>query len=219
LIFFINPLTLILWVSALIIVPFHPNFKEKRFPIYVLIFSSILLLIARGKCYYYFSIISPLIAIGTVYIEIILQKVKWIGYGYLTLMVMLGLFLLPHGIPVFRLEKYIEIYQLKPNSEGKIPLSLDNYYSKENWNKIIVSVSKNFNALSDAEKANCYIWGKHYGMAGNINLLGIKYHLPLLFLFTVHITLGCPILIEILIALSLVIQVFRKIIGINILRK
>jgi hypothetical protein len=181
--FFINPLTIILWFSALIVVPFHPKFKKYRLALYALIFSSILLLITRGKSYYYFSIILPLIAIGAVFVEFLLKNKKWIGYGYLALMIFLGLYLLPHGIPILKLEKYIEIYHLKTNNEGKIPLALDNYYSQENWNKIIVSVSKNYNALSDDEKENCYIWGKHYGMAGYVNLLRTKYHLPYAFSF------------------------------------
>jgi len=33
------------------------------------------------------------------------------------------------------------------------------------------------------DKKNCLIWGRHYSMAGGINLMGAKYHLPKAFSF------------------------------------
>lgn len=31
---------------------------------------------------------------------------------------------------------------------------------------------------SNSKKQNCMIWGKHYGQAGAVNLLGSNFHLP-----------------------------------------
>jgi len=72
----------------------------------------------------------------------------------------------------------LEIYNLKPNNDNKIPLTFENYYSNENWDRILKSVFNNYRVLSTRERQRCYVWGRHYSMAGNINLLGHKYNLP-----------------------------------------
>lgn len=178
---FVNPFSFIIWLPALVVVPFHPKFNEHRLATFSLLFSCILLLISKGKFYYYFPIILSLIAIGAVFIENLLQKSKWIGYGYLFLLVSFGIYFLPHGIPLLKLEKYIKTYSLKPNSDNKIPLNFENYYSNENWERILKSVSDNYRAMSNEERQHCYVWGRHYSMAGNVNLLGHNYNLPTAF--------------------------------------
>ena len=184
LILFLNPLTIFLWLTALIVVPFHPGFKKYRLPVFTLLFSTILLFLSKGKSYYFFPIILSLIAVGSVFVESILKKRKWIGYGYLIFLILFGSYLLPHGIPVLKLEKYINSYNLTPNKDGKIPLTFENYYSKVNWDRILKSLAQNYESLSNEEKRNCYVWGRHYSMAGNTNLLGTKYKLP--FAFSLH---------------------------------
>lgn len=177
LIFFLNPFTLLLWLFALV-VPFLPKFKAYRLPVFTLLFSGLLLLLSKGKFYYFFPLILSLIAIGAVYIEQLLRGRKWIGFGYLSLLVLVGMYLLPHGIPLLPLKKYIEIYQLKTNDDNRIPLTFENYYAHENWDRILPSVSFIYDSLSNEERKRCYLWGRHYSMAGTVNLLGYNYNLP-----------------------------------------
>ncbi|MCK9244340.1 MAG: glycosyltransferase family 39 protein [Candidatus Marinimicrobia bacterium] len=178
LIMFLNPITLIIWFSALFIVPFNAKFKSVKLPVFTLLFSCLFLMLLKGKWYYFFPIILAQISFGAVYFEHLIQTRKWIGYGYLFFLISFGIYLLPHGIPLLPLEKYIEIYDLKPNNDNKIPLTFENYYSSENWDRILKSVSNNYKVLSNEEHNRCYVWGRHYSMAGNINLLGHRYNLP-----------------------------------------
>jgi hypothetical protein len=189
LILFINPLGFFLWITALVILPFKNNFKNFRLPLITLVFSFALLLLAKGKSYYFFPIVLGLIPFGATYFELLLKPKKVILTIYLSLLVSVGLFLLPHGIPLLKLESYIKTFQLKPNRDNKIPLTFENYYSAENWNRILNAVNKTYTSLSEEEKKKCLIWGRHYSMAGGINLLGSKNKLPLA--FSMHSSFYC----------------------------
>ena len=183
LILFLNPLTFVFWLPALVIVPFLPRFKEQRLPVFTLLLAGLLLLFSKGKSYYFFPIILSLTAIGAVFFEYLLRNKKWIGYLYLFFLGAVGLYLLPHGIPVLKLDKYVQVYGIGANSDNKTPLNFENYYSRENWNRILNSISDCYNELSAEEQQKCYIWGKHYSMAGNTNVYAQKYALPQAFSF------------------------------------
>jgi hypothetical protein len=183
LILFLNPLTLLLWLPAMIVVPFNTKFKAFQLPVFTLIFSCIFLIFSKGKSYYFFPIILSLIPFGSVYFEQLIKQRNWIGYIYLFILITFGAYLLPHGIPLLKLEKYIESYHVKPNEDGKTPLVFENFYSKQNWVKILDSVNKKYQELSEEDRKHCYVWGRHYSMAGGINLLGSKYNLPQAFSF------------------------------------
>ena len=182
-VFSLNPLSLIFWVSALLIIPFSGLFKSFRLPVFTLLFSCLLLMLSKGKSYYFFPIVLSLIPFGTVYFEQLIRNRLWIGYSYIFLLVGSGMYLLPHGIPLLKIETYIALYRMHPDSDQKIPLTFENYYSKQNWDRILKSVSRAYHQLSDEEQKHCYIWGRHYSMAGGINLLGKKYKLPEAFSF------------------------------------
>lgn len=177
-ILFLNPLTLILWFTGLFIIPFASKYKAYRLLSFALLFSFILLFIAKGKWYYYFPIILGLIPLGTVFFEQLLQKRKWIIYTYLAALCITGAILLPHGIPILKLDRYITLYNLKPNEDNKIPLFFDNYYSVDIWDQLLGVVKKTYTSLPAAEQEKCLVWGRHYSHAGGINLLGEKYGLP-----------------------------------------
>ena len=72
---------------------------------------------------------------------------------------------------------------LLKNSDNRIPLPFENYYSKAIWNQILLKVNDTYSNLSVAEQKKCLIWGRHYSQAGGINLLGKRYGLPQAFSF------------------------------------
>ncbi len=183
LVMFLNPATLILWLPALFVVPFHPKYKTVRLPTFTLFFACLFLLLSKGKSYYFFPILLSLFPFGAVFFEQLIQKRKWIGYAYLFVLITLGSYLLPYGLPILKLHKYIETYHLEPNQYQKIPLPFENYYFNKNWDRILPSVAKTYNTLTPEEQQHCYIWGRHYSMAGAINLLGHDYNLPYAFSF------------------------------------
>ena len=173
-----NPLSMILIVFALFVIPFSKQFRP-----YVLLSSTMLisfsvLFIARGKSYYYLPIILGLIPLSAVYFESLLRNRKWIIYTYLSILMIIGTYLLPHAMPLLKLERYISFYGKDKNDVENISLQFDNYYFEELWNPILKSVKECYENLPEEEKQNCLVWGRHYSHAGAINLFTRKYNLP-----------------------------------------
>lgn len=183
LVLFLNPFTSVFWIAALLIVPFVGTFKKYRLATFSLLIAFMLLFIAKGKVYYYFPIILGLLPLGATFVEGLLQKRKAILIVYLTILVGFGIIILPKGIPVLPLERYVGIYGPKKNADNKIPLTFENYYSKGIWAQVLTSVQKTYRELPANEQKACLIWGRHYSEAGGINLPGKRYGLPQAFSF------------------------------------
>jgi hypothetical protein len=179
----LNPFASVFWIAALFVVPFSSYFKKYRIVIYSLLFAFMFYLIAKGKMYYYFPVVLALLPFGAIFFELQLQKRKWVLIGYLSTIGLFGIFILPKGIPVLPLDKYISFYKLNRNSDNKIPIDLENYYSKGIWDQILKSVCNTYKNLPADEQKNCLIWGRHYSQASGINLLGEKMGLPHAFSF------------------------------------
>lgn len=175
---FSNPFTIVFWLSGLLLVPFTSKLKQYRLISFALLCSFVLLLISKGKWYYFFPVVIGLIPLGAVFFEQLLQRRTWILYSYLAVLGLTGIYLLPQGIPIVKLERYIKLYHLKPNKDNKIPLAFDNFYSTEIWARILNVVNKTYEELPPEEQKKCLILGRHYSMAGAVNLLGKKYELP-----------------------------------------
>lgn len=180
---YLNPFTSVFWLSGLFISPFVVQFKKYRLTIFTLLFAFLFLFMAKGKAYYYFPVILGVLPLGTVLFEQLLHKRKWILVSYFMLVCGSGIYLLPHGIPLFPLDEYINNYHFKKNKYNKIPLPFENYYSAGIWNQLLKKVDSTYKSLPVAEQKNCLIWGRHYSQAGGINLLGKKYGLPQAFSF------------------------------------
>lgn len=178
LLLFLNPFTSIFWITGLFVFPLIPEFKKYRLASFSLLSAFILLFIAKGKTYYYFPIILGVLPLGAVFFERLLQHRKALLIVYVVILVFFGIVILPKGMPILPLDKYVKLYKLKKNSDNKIPLTFENYYSKGIWDQLLVSVDSTFRNLPATEQKSCLIWGRHYSQAGGINLLGRKYGLP-----------------------------------------
>jgi hypothetical protein len=173
---FLNPAIFIFWISGLLIVPFMPMYKKYRLVSLALLLSFLLLFIAKGKSYYYFPVILGVLTLGAVFIEKLLYRQKWLIISYLLAVSILGAIILPIGLPVLPLDKYIGLY-------NKFPIPFENYYSKGIWEKMLKTVCATYNSLQKSEQDKCLIWGRHYSQAGGINLYGHRYGLPNSFSF------------------------------------
>lgn len=183
LITFLNPAVFLLVLPAIIIIPFHPHYRKYRLLSFTLLFALIILILAKGKFYYYFLIIGGVIPFASVYFVNLLKGQKWVLYSFMGILSAFGIWLVPHMLPVLKLEKYISIYGLEQNEHGKIPLPYANYYSSIIWPQLLHTINETFNSLTESEQENCLIWGRHYSYAGGVNLLGKKYGLPEAFSF------------------------------------
>ena len=183
LILYANPLILVFWAMGLFVVPVIQSFRNYRMITVTLLCAFLFLFFAKGKSYYYFPVILATLPFGIVFIESFLLKRGWLVKGYLSLLFLSGILLLPNGIPLFPLNKYIKIYNLKENIDHEIPIPFENYYSTEIWKEILLKVNNTYTNLNPDEQVNCLIWGRHYSESSGINLFGKKFGLPKAFSF------------------------------------
>jgi len=178
----INPINILLVVFAII---FMVMKKNRTFLPLVLtvIFSFALLTLFRGKFYYYFPIILTILPLGAVALEQLwFSKRKWIFYPIIGLQLLMGVLLVPFGLPIDNLESYLEnVYPYEENdvvegTEYNIPF--EERYSDLVWGKTIDKLAEVYQDLSENEKDNTLIWGKHYRQAGAVNLFGENHNLP-----------------------------------------
>lgn len=173
----LNPITSFIWVPGLYYM-FNRKLKALFLPVAVCITLSILVLaLAKGKHYYFFSDILFLVMFGSIWFEQkILSQRKWVFYPVSTLFIFTGLLLLPWGLMVLPLKSFISVYKLK-TGENKFGIP-DEYYSENKWAKTMTAIKTVYDSLPAKEKQHCLIWGKHYSQAGAVDLLGKNYGLP-----------------------------------------
>lgn len=177
----INPIN-----SLLIVIPacvyFIKKGNRKYLPLTIaILFSAALLSLCNGKTYYFYPIILTILPFGALYWEqhIVLKR-KWILYP-LILLLFSGAVLIPFGMPVFPFNDYLKYfykYEKKEIDGGQYGINYDEYYSSAKWAETMQLLKAVLDSLPPDEKVNCKIWGKHYGQAGAINLLGEKDQLP-----------------------------------------
>ena len=187
----LNPVTLFIWLPGLFYM-FSSKYQATYRPLAVCVTLSILVLaLARGKQYYFFSDIIFLIIFGSIWFE---QKVlgwqKWLLYPVSALFILTGLLLLPWGLMVLPLNSFISVYKLsKGESKFGIP---DEYYTKSKWDKTMTAIKAVYDSLPAKERQGCLIWGKHYSQAGAVNLLGSNYDIPKAFSYHGSFYLWAP---------------------------
>ena len=177
----INPITSLVIVIPAFIYIFKNN-KTINLPLAIsMILSIAFLSFKNGKPYYFYPIILTIIPFGGIFWgQIVLQKKKWIIYP-ITILLLLGVVLIPFGMPVYTFNHYLHSvykYEKKDIEGGKYAIKYDEYYTKEKWKETMLQLKSVYDSLPTNEKQNCMIWGKHYGQAGAVNLLGVDYNLP-----------------------------------------
>ena len=143
--------------------------------------SFMALLINKGKAYYFYPIILTLIPFGAVFWQIfVFNKKRWIFYP-LTIILLFGAILIPFGMPVYSLNKYIQRvypYEKLEIEGGSYGIKFDEYYSDQKWEKTLSAIKTVYDSLPSNEKTEALIWAKHYSQAGILKLKKEKYNLP-----------------------------------------
>lgn len=183
----INPIvTLVLIIPSLI---YFFRTKEKHVDNILSIaigLSFLLLFYKNGKAYYFYPIILSILPFGAMFLEkTILDRKKWTLYP-ITLMFLFGSFLIPFGMPVYSFNRYLKkVYPFEEKNiqGGEFGVKFDEYYSQKKWETTMQDLSFAYESLSEKEKRDCLIWGKHYSQAGAVNMFGKPYMLPKAFSF------------------------------------
>ncbi len=177
----LNPLTLLISLVS-IFAMCHQSMRKYR-PLSVsILFSVLFLAFSQGKGYYFYPIALTILPFGGVFWEtMIIAKTKWLIYP-ISFVLLLGVVMIPFGMPVFPLESYLqhdypyESREMVPG--GKFNIRFEERYSDDKWETTLTELQNVNNKLSEAEKANTIIWGKHYAQAGAVNLYKEQYNLP-----------------------------------------
>ncbi len=177
----LNPLTMLITIAAIISM-FHHSMRAYR-PLTVSILLSIIFLaFSQGKGYYFYPVALTILPFGGVFWErIILPKKKWMIYP-IGVILLIGVILIPFGMPVFPMESYLKhdySYEKREVVKGsQFNIRFDERYSKDKWDVTLKELKTVYDSLPDREKNNTIIWGKHYAQAGAVNLFNERYGLP-----------------------------------------
>ncbi|MBX2962530.1 MAG: glycosyltransferase family 39 protein [Cyclobacteriaceae bacterium] len=177
----VNPLTtLVLVIPAFIFFFKKENIHNMPLVISIL-FSAVFLSLSNGKSYYFYPIILTILPFGALFWEqIVFSKKKWLMYP-VAFLVSIGVILIPFGMPVYTFNdylKYVYEFEKKDVEGGMYGVKYDEYYTKEKWTETMKLLKTVYDSLPGSKKNNTMIWGKHYGQAGAVNLIGNDYRLP-----------------------------------------
>lgn len=173
-----------IWITGLF---FVCKSKQFRFIGLAYVFVIIFLLIGHGKNYYALGVYPPLFAFGAAQLErFTLLKRNWLRYTFIVFAVVLGIYIIPIGLPIFPPKELADTYKkLHVENTGALkwedlknhPLPQD-FSDMLSWKEMTQKVNKAYTMLNDSEKQNVFIFCNNYGMAGAVNYYGTKYQLP-----------------------------------------
>ena len=157
-----------------------------------IVISILVLLISKGKFYYFFPMMITLIAFGSVWFEqLTLKRMKWAFYTLWILFIVSGAVLIPYGLSIMPLKSFIRFARVKQKN-GIYEIKNQEYYSKETWKDVMAALQKTVKSLPVQEQKTCLIWGKHYRQAGAVSLFGKEWNLPQAFSYHGSFWLWAP---------------------------
>lgn len=161
--------------------------KEQRFRALGWAFLIVLVVVKvlQGKAYYPMPFYPILLAAGGVaFGSLPLDWRKCLRPGFLGLLAISGLLMLPFGVPVLPLETLLR-YQKLISLENAVQVEHDSageldqlYADMFGWDSMTATIANVYHGLSVTDQAQCAILAGNYGEAGAIDLLGTKYGLP-----------------------------------------
>ena len=178
----VNPFTLFVWITGMIIIPFIPFYKNFRAGLFIILFSFILMFIAKGKAYYFYPIVLMSFVSGSVILEYLLINKKWLLIGYTSFILLMAPISTLSGLPILPRDKYLRFFAIKKNEAGVTPV-MDAYCYGEMWTNLNSSIRKIYSELPESERKNCLIWGDTYSWASAVNLYSDKNNIPKAFSF------------------------------------
>ena len=183
---FYQPVTVPLWLGGLVWLFIAREAKRFRFMAWAYVVVIAIFMVADGKSYYPMGAYPMLMAAGGVAFERFLRARSWrpLKIAYPALIVLVGLFTLPFGVPVLPVETFLRYSEVLPyahavkterDSTAELP---QNYADMFGWNTIATTVARVYKEVPDAERANCAILAGNYGEAGAIDYYGPGLGLP-----------------------------------------
>jgi len=176
-----------LWLIGLVALLASAKLRPFR-PLGLLVLTVfLLLLITRGKDYYFGPLHPLLIAVAVVMLELWLEGRRWRRPALAAVIAFLllgGVVLLPLGIPILPPEsmaRYAASLGLaqatRTNTGESLPLPQD-FADMTGWREQVAMVARVFRELPPAERSRTTILAVNYGRAGALALFGPELGLP-----------------------------------------
>ena len=147
--------------------------------------ATSLIFAMNPRVYYLFPAFPMLFAAGGVQLESWLARPRlaWIKPVWCTLMVLMGVLLMPTLLPVLPPETYIryvkathlEQPRIENHKLGPLPQLFADQFG---WEEMTAAVARVYYSLPADIRQRTAIFGQNYGQAGAVDLFGPKYGLP-----------------------------------------
>jgi hypothetical protein len=181
-----NPASFPIWLAGLLYLFFSR--EGKRFRLLGWAFLSVLatFILLNGKDYYATPVYPVVLAAGAIAIERFAarRKERWLKPGIVAVLLAVTIALLPIVVPVLSAENYLRYqeklpFKLPASEQSHRAAALPHYYAWSfGWEEMTAAVARVYNSLPPEERAKTAIFGRNFGEAGAIDLLGPKYGLP-----------------------------------------
>lgn len=146
--------------------------------------SAILVASGTSRPNYLAVAYAPLFAAAAVTIErASAGRRSWLRPAVLAVILLLGLPLVPLGLPFLPVERsiaYADALGIRPRAqehsdEGPLPQVFADMFG---WEEMVQKVARVYHALPPAEREKCGIFASNYGEAGALDFFGPRYGLP-----------------------------------------
>jgi hypothetical protein len=174
-----------LTIAGLVVLLFSKKPEKTQFLGFTVIIVILGLMLMRGKSYYTIGVFPLLISAGSVFYESVLRR-WYTRTVFIALIVIISIFLLPFGFPVYKSEGLVNYFNTIESKYGfdfgrtfedgsKHSLPQD-YADMLGWEELTLITDKAWRMIPDKESA--FIYCENYGQAGAITIIGKKYGLP-----------------------------------------
>jgi len=194
-----NPILFPLWVGGLLWLFFGKEGRRYRIFGWAYLVMLISFIVLKGKNYYLAPAYPILFAAGAIAFERVTTRSgagvppvvqgprdvrwRWLRWGYIGVVILIGAALAPLSVPILSPETYIRYQRAvgfePPKAENQNTGPLPQHFADEfGWEEMARTVAQVYNSLSPEERAQTAIFANSYGQAGAIDFFGAKYGLP-----------------------------------------
>ena len=174
-----------LTVAGLFLLLISKKSQKTQFLGFIVMIVILGLMLMRGKSYYTIGVFPLLISAGAVFYESVFKK-WYTRTVFITFLVLINIFLLPFGLPVYKAAGLIKYFNTVESKYGfdfgrtfedgtKHSLPQD-YADMLGWEELTKITDKAWRMIPD--KKSAIIYCENYGQAGAITVIGKKYGLP-----------------------------------------
>jgi hypothetical protein len=180
-----NPVTLPLWVGGLAWLFLARGARRYRLIALMFVATFAILVLQRGKPYYFAASFPVLMAAGGVAWEQWTNERRWRWVRWLLIAVLIvgGAVLAPIGVPLLSpantVAYGVRMGIVPAAQEISHKSALPQYFSDRlGWENLARVVSEVYLSLPENEREGCVVFGQNYGHAGSLEYWSRRYRLP-----------------------------------------